>query len=320
MSARGKSFLVVAVTLLGACKTGPPTPLEPPPKWAYPGSPTSAVTDAAASAPNATLAPAPPDLFAVPDMHPESHGPMPEIVAHGRKPVVQACGFCHLATGDGRPENAGLAGLPYGYIVETLADMRSGRRHSSVPDRAPTAMMDALAKIVTDEEIAVAAKYFAALTPHTMVQVVETDAAPRSMEAHWILAKDPAGGTEPLGTRIVEVPEDLAQFERRDDRTRYVAYVPKGSIARGQALVTTGGPGKTTPCLSCHGTELRGGTGIIPPLAGRSPSYVVRQLYDFKSGARAGWSSSQMKAVVGNLSEEDMISIAAYVASRPARP
>jgi cytochrome c553 len=47
--------------------------------------------------------------------------------------------------------------------------------------------------------------------------------------------------------------------------------VPRGSIARGKALVTSGE--KTAPCSSCHGSDLRG-SGDIPPLIGRSPSYL----------------------------------------------
>ena len=259
------------------------------------------------------------DLFAAPDWHPGAHPAMPPIVARGRMPTVQACAYCHLPTGDGRPENASLAGLPYDYIVDQMRDMRSGKRTTSVRERAPQAMMLALASAVTDEEIAAAARYFAALEAHAHVQVVETSTAPRPMETHWIMAKDPAGGTEPLGVRIIEVPEDLGKFDLRDDSARFVAYVPRGSIARGEALVQRGGPGKTMPCGSCHGADLRG-TGTVPGLAGRSPTYLVRQLYDLKSGARAGANATQMKAVVGNLSEEDMVVIAAYVASRPMSP
>ena len=57
------------------------------------------------------------------------------------------------------------------------------------------------------------------------------------------------------------------------------------------------------------------GLGPIPGLAGRSPSYVVRQLYDFKTGARAGAWSGLMTPVVDQLSVDDMIAVAAYVAS-----
>ena len=91
--------------------------------------------------------------------------------------------------------------------------------------------------------------------------------------------------------------------------------MPVGSIKRGEALVTTGGAGKTNVCGTCHGKDLKG-VGDVPPLAGRSPSYTVRQLYDYQSGARTGLLSQQMKGIVAKLTVEDMVSIAAYTASR----
>jgi len=45
--------------------------------------------------------------------------PMPRIVAHGRDDAW-ACAYCHLPNGQGRPENAPLAGLPAAYIVEQV--------------------------------------------------------------------------------------------------------------------------------------------------------------------------------------------------------
>jgi cytochrome c553 len=50
-------------------------------------------------------------------------------------------------------------------------------------------------------------------------------------------------------------------------------------------------------------------------MAGRSPSYIVRQFYDFKYGTRAGIGSALMKASVEKLAVEDMLALAAYPAS-----
>jgi cytochrome c553 len=55
----------------------------------------------------------------------------------------------------------------------------------------------------------------------------------------------------------------------------------------------------------------------VPGIAGRSPSYLVRQLYDLKHGARAGPGSEQMKPVVEQLTTDDMLVLAAYAASLP---
>jgi len=94
------------------------------------------------------------------------------------------------------------------------------------------------------------------------------------------------------------------------------AYVPVGSIQKGKELVGKGVGGGGTQCAGCHGPALAG-VGGIPALAGRSPSYAVRQLYDFKSGARAGHGSEMMKPVVEKITLQEMIALAAYAASLP---
>jgi cytochrome c553 len=58
------------------------------------------------------------------------------------------------------------------------------------------------------------------------------------------------------------------------------------------------------------------GLGPVPGIAGRSPSYMVRQLYDMQQGVRKGVWSDLMKPVVANLTDADMLAIAAYTASR----
>jgi len=129
-----------------------------------------------------------------------------------------------------------------------------------------------------------------------------------------MLVEAQAGATEPIGQRIIEMPEDLERTELRDSASGFVAYVPVGSIAKGEALIA-GGNGKTVACAICHGQDLRG-LGPIPGLAGRSPSYIVRQLYDLQHGVRKGPWTDLMKPVVSQLTDEDIVSIAAYTASR----
>lgn len=238
---------------------------------------------------------------------------MPEVVARGRKPDVFACGFCHRADGPGGPENSNLAGLPAAYIVQQMADYKSGARTTSVPERNVDLMIS-LSKAATDAEVEAAAAYFSALKPKSIIRVVESDTAPKTFVVSWHLAAVKMGETEPVGQRIIEVPENLEQFASRDARSRFIAYVPVGSIQKGQALAATGGGGKTIQCGICHGPDLKG-LGPIPGIAGRSPSYTFRQLYDFKHGARAGTGAALMKPSVEKLTVEDMIALAAYAAS-----
>jgi cytochrome c553 len=307
--------LVVSTTLAGQI----PPPGDAPPAWAYPVNPPNRTVPADDGTPlhvpdseAAFTLTQIRDLNFSPDWHPGDHPPMPEVAARGRKPAVLACGCCHRADGSGGPENARLAGLPAAYIAQQMADFQSGARKTSVQGRNPELMVET-AKAITNGEIEAAAAYYSALIPRAAIKIVEAANAPKTRVVDWHLAVALTAGTEPLGQRIIEVPENLEQFERRDGRARWVAYVPQGSVQRGQKLVTSG-RGEAVPCSTCHGSDLKG-LGPIPGIAGRSPSYLIRQLYDFQAGVRAGAGSALMKPFVEKLSLDDMIALAAYAAS-----
>ena len=252
------------------------------------------------------------DAFNPPDWHPESHPPMPEAVAHGRRPEMRACGFCHLMSGQGRPENASVAGLPVAYIVQQMSDFKNGLRRSAEPRMGPPNAMIQDAKAANDEDVRAAAAYFASVPFKKWIRVVESAEAPQTRIAGSMHV--PTGdGMEPLGQRIIEVPEDLARTELRDGASGFVAHVPVGSVKKGQTLVSGAG-GRTVACGTCHGPDLKG-LGPVPPLAGRSPSYTVRQLFDFQQGVRRGVWSPLMKAAVEKLTIDDLIAIAAYTSS-----
>jgi len=124
----------------------------------------------------------------------------------------------------------------------------------------------------------------------------------------------PDGGTEPIGRRIIQIPEDVFRTTIRDPHSPFLAYVPPGSIARGAALVKTGGSGKTISCAICHGDSLTG-LGEVPRIAGLQPVYIARQLITIQNGSSAGTAVALMKKAVANLSEDDIISISAYLGS-----
>jgi cytochrome c553 len=294
---------------------------ESPPKWAYPENNPNykpplddgnlvRVPDSTAGYTWTQLR----DRFIAPIWHPGDHRPLPDIVANGRKPDVFACGFCHRADGSGGPENADLAGLPKSYIIRQMADYKSGARGTSIPGRLPPSLMIGLSKAISDEEVQTAAAYFSDLRPRKRIKVVESDTAPKSYIAGLLWAAVEGGEREPLGQRILELPDDLQVFESRDPRSTFTAYVPVDSLAKGEALVSKGGSGKTVACAPCHGSDLKG-LGPLPSIAGRSPSYMFRQLYDFRHGARTGEWSPLMAQVVSNLDDEDTLAIVAYLAS-----
>jgi cytochrome c553 len=253
------------------------------------------------------------DFFHVADWFPNDHPPMPEVFVHGRAPDVRGCGMCHMPNGKGRPENAPIAGLPYVYVVQQLADFKNDLRASADARKTNTVQMIQAAKAMTDEEIKAAAEYIAALKWTPWIRVVEADTIPKMRIAGNVFFPIGDGGTEPLGNRIVETPEDATRFELRDPHSGFVAYAPRGSIAKGAALASSGG-NKTLPCNVCHGQDLNG-LGPVPGIAGRSPSYIMRQLWDIQQGARKGVWSPLMKQVVAKLSHDDMLNLSAYVAS-----
>jgi cytochrome c553 len=253
------------------------------------------------------------DPFNAPDWRPKDHIPMPDVVARGRKPAVMACAYCHTPTGQGRPENSGLAGLPEAYFREQLLDFRSGKRLPTGPEAyLPSQNMLKIAKAMTDQEIDESAKYFAQQKPRRRVYVIESLRIPRAERAAWIYEEVP--GTEDLDDRLLEVTNELVRHERRDDRLEYTVYVPPGSLGRGKRLVVTGDGGKTQPCSTCHLASLKG-TDKIPPIAGRSPTYLLRQMLAFRNGTRANEASLQMAPVVEKLTLNEMIDVVAYLGS-----
>jgi cytochrome c553 len=332
------SLLMVVAHAQGPGGQAPAGPQTTPP-WAY-----TVATPAPPAAPGAGAAPAQPvadapktvpgssasfttaqirDGFNIADWHPGDHPPMPEIVKNGRRPDVRACGYCHQPNGQGRPENSAIVGLPVNYFMQQMADFKSGLRKTSEPRMGPPNAMIAIAKAATDEESRAAAEYFASFAFKPWIRVVEAATVPKTRVSGMLVPITPPA-TEPIGQRIIEVPEDPARTELRDPRSGFIAYVPPGSIKKGEELATTGGDdiaggrivrGRTIQCAICHGEGLKG-LGDVPAIAGRSPSYLVRQLYDMQKGNRNGPGAQLMKAVVKDLTLDDMIAIAAYTASQ----
>lgn len=258
----------------------------------------------------------------VADWHPSDHPAMPDIIARPKpNGNLLACGYCHLPNGAGRPENTSLAGLTPNYFKAQVKAFQNGERPGAEPRRAPQTGMINAAKAMTDEELEVAANYFASIKPTDFLEVVETDTVPKIIVAGWMHVKAPGDEMEPLGNRIVELSADFERFELRDSRIPYTAYVPVGSIKRGAELVNNPPPGKTIQCTICHGPGLKGGPADnpafadVPRLAGRTPSYLMRQLFDMKHDKRTGAQTALMKPVVTNLTDEDMLAIVAYIAS-----
>ena len=286
------------------------------PEWAYPVNPPPQPQD------NVVLKSLPgsskqytqaqiDDLFNPPDWFPNEHSPLPPIVASGGTRPRTACAQCHLTSGDGHPESAGIAGLSANYILRQMQAFKDGDRKGV---RANTMVTNS--KLLSDEEVKSAANYFASLKPAVgFNKVVETDTVAKSyVGAGGMRFATPDGATEPIGSRIIVLPQDPARAHLRDPRSGFIDYVPKGSLVRG-AQLTAGGDGRTVACTICHGPTLKG-LGEVPPITGRPATYTFRQLNDMKNGNRKGGWVELMKQVVEKLDDNDMIALAAYLGSQ----
>jgi cytochrome c553 len=245
-----------------------------------------------------------------PDWFPDEHPAPPRSV---KGPMPNACGSCHLMSGQGHPESADIAGMPAEYIIRQMNYFKTGARKEE-------ARMGPIARAVSDEDLRQAAEYFAAIKPSPFVKVIEAATPPKTYVSadarHRRIMPD--GGTEPIGRRIIQIPEDPMQTTIRNPHSGFIAYVPPGSIKKGEALVKTGGSGKTIQCAICHGDALTG-LGEVPRLAGLQPVYVARQLIQMQNRTSAGTNAALMKKVVAKLSEDDIIAISAYLGSLPPR-
>ena len=252
------------------------------------------------------------DGFGPADWFPGDHPAMPDIVSHGKRPDARACGLCHYPNGKGRQENAGVSGLPVSYFIQQMNDFREGLRKSAEPRKTNTNAMITIAKAMTPEEIKATAEYFGAMKWTPWIRVVETSTVPKMVSRGGIWIPVEGNQSEPIGVRIVETPENPERTEiLRDPRSGFIAYAPVGSIKKGETLAKS----RALDCSVCHGADLQG-VGPVPGIAGRSPSYLARQMFDMKVGARHGEWADLMKPIVAKLTEEDLVNLVAYVASR----
>ncbi len=245
------------------------------------------------------------------DWFPRSHPAMPPIVSHGTLPGTESCGGCHTVNGEGVPATAALAGLSRSYMLEQIAAFRSGQRGLHEPDAARAMVKEVDA--IGDRDISQAIDYFSHLVFRPNVRVVETARVPQTHWQYYVLQANSHGRREPIGQRIIEIPASPADYDRFDTHAGFVAYVPPGSIRRGERLAREG-RGSIMPCASCHGEHLQG-LGTAPPLAGRSPTYIARQLLLFAYGQRNSPNAAPMQQEASQLTLQDAISAAAYAGS-----
>ncbi len=320
---RDLAVLLALTVALPAQAAPPPKPLATGPMaWAYPAAASEKAADgffrhqASYTLPGSRLKLSEAQLddpWAAVDWRPAEHPPAPGVVLHGRKPDVMACGLCHMTNGQGGHGVPALAGLRRDYITAQVASFASGQRGASYLLRDAVNMQD-VSRAAHAREVAAAAAYYAGLAYRPWIRVAEVRTVPVTAPSYWGWTEIRSGpAREPIGTRIVEVAEDRQRNGMSDPHSGFAAYVPPGSIARGRALAAKG-VGAQPPCAACHGAGLKG-SDTAPPLAGRSPTYLARQLWDLRTGARHTPAAAPMRPIAAALDPGGIVDVTAYLAS-----
>ena len=252
------------------------------------------------------------DGFGPADWFPGDHPAMPDIVSHGKRPDARACGLCHMPNGKGRQENAGVSGLPVSYFIQQMNDFRNGLRKSAEPRKANTNAMITIAKAMTPEEIKVSAEYFGAMKWTPWIRVVEASTVPKMVSRGGIWIPVEGGG---IGADRHARGRDTGEPGTDGDPARSAFGLHRLRAGRQHQEGRDAREEPALDCGVCHGADLQG-LGPVPGIAGRSPSYLARQMFDMQVGARHGEWAELMKPIVAKLTEEDLVNIVAYVASR----
>lgn len=84
----------------------------------------------------------------------------------------------------------------------------------------------------------------------------------------------------------------------------------KPDLAKGQAI-------STQVCAACHTADGSRGLPANPILQGQHPEYLAKQLTEFKSGVRK---NAVMQGMAATVSDEDIKHVAAFYASKQAKP
>ena len=247
------------------------------------------------------------------DWHLDDHPPMPRSSRRdGRATSSAHAASATIQTVRGKPENAPVAGLPAAYILQQLQAFRNGTRRSADPRKANTNEMIQIARHLTEAEMKEVATYFSSIKWRPWVRVVETDMVPKSKPGmNGLFLPQPGNEMEPLGKRILEVPENPDFTERRAPLAREcwrTCLLAASSAARKSRRRAA----ERLACTLCHGPELQG-MGPVPMIVDRQASYISRQRIDYQAGTRQ---SATMKPVVAKLNEDDIIALAAYLGSK----
>lgn len=96
------------------------------------------------------------------------------------------------------------------------------------------------------------------------------------------------------------------------------------AAAQAQQGDVDAGQKKAQVCAACHGADGNSASDMYPKLAGQHPQYLAKQLREFRlasqTGGEKGRSNPIMMGQAANLSDQDILDLAAYFASKEMKP
>jgi cytochrome c553 len=109
-----------------------------------------------------------------------------------------------------------------------------------------------------------------------------------------------------------------AYFAAQKMAEKPVAEADTHLVARGERIFLEGVPDKGVyGCVNCHGERGKGKSNIpyFPVVGGQHRDYTIKQLTEFRSGARANDPAGMMASVAKGLSDEDIKAVANYLSA-----
>lgn len=88
-----------------------------------------------------------------------------------------------------------------------------------------------------------------------------------------------------------------------------------GETHKGQEIVNHGVRDKVSACSSCHEYNGRGADPMYPKIGQQKYVYLVNQLKNWRDASRANDPMGQMRAIAKNLTDDDIINVAAFLSA-----
>lgn len=136
------------------------------------------------------------------------------------------------------------------------------------------------------------------------------------LDFHDLSRENDSGQMQAITTEVdLDQLDDIAAYFSSLPAPPPITEADAGDKALGKQLFENGRPG-VRACASCHETGVVEGLDTPAPwLEAQHRDYLVKQLSDFRSGARSNDPLGMMQNIAGNLESVEIEALAGYLAS-----